>query len=124
MDINPINVPEENTNQAVAPVNPPQQTTQAEPVMPQPGTQQTFQPATTSNKTSKKLLFWCLIFPWVLIFGNMVLGTLLNLLFYSMDAPEVVRRLVSLITLLIGLIGLLCIPAGLVYYIVKASKNN
>lgn len=74
------------------------------------------------RKSKNKLIFWCLVFPWVLIFGSMFISIILNFVIVQIGLPDVAKLLSNLMTLILGLAGFLGIPIGLIYFIVKISK--
>lgn len=75
------------------------------------------------RKYKNKLIFWCLVFPWVLIFGSMFISIILNFVIVQIGLPNATKLLSNLMTLLLGLAGFLGIPIGLIYFIVKISKK-
>jgi hypothetical protein len=83
------------------------------------------QPNNNALKKSpgKKLVFLCLILPWVLIIGGIIVSSLINFIVPSLGLPESLKLVSNLFVILLGIIGIIWIPIGIIYFIIKISKN-
>lgn len=88
-------------------------------------TQNIAQPNNSALKKSpgKKLVFLCLILPWVLIIGGVIVSSLINFIVPSLGLPESLKLVSNLFILLFGVIGVIWIPVGIIFFIIKISKK-
>lgn len=76
------------------------------------------------NKSpGKKLAFFCLILPWILIIGGFIVSSVINFIVPSLGLPESLKLVSNLFVLLLGIIGIIWIPIGLIFFIIKISKK-